>query len=1163
MPASLIPSSGNVYFYLMGDIASLKGAVCIDNDATWPVSSCTDTDGNPEYTETVWQLRVDHFENTTGILQQVGNKARFGLMQFKSSGDGGKVLADVGGNLQSLITQVENTTPSTWTPLAESLYEATRYFAQVQPAYSNTDYPYTVTARDPYYFQQPDWSATSRYVDCCRSFVIIFTDGEPTQDLNIPTALQDYGHGVHDTHCVSPNISDLCNGHKTNYNRNGSHFLDDVAFFAHTTDLRQATIPVLNIAGKDRPGFQNLTIYTFYAFGETTGREILHTTAKLGGFEDRNGNNRPDLTEEWDRVNNYTGAAGADGIADTYFESTNADTLRDRLMSAITSILQRSASGTSVSILANSSNGEGALYQSYFYPSTFEGLEEIKWLGYTHSLFVDGYGNLREDTNRDGRLVYTEDQILVTRYETNQQSNAYRQVVVDRYDDANGDGQADSPTPSSIGNPLREIRSLWEAGTQLALKSPGSRVLRTWVDVNNNGLVDSGEELDFSTANATTLAPFLRASASGVFTASNIINFIRGEAVSGMRNRDISVPLGSQTLKTWKLGDPIHASPIVVDAPRDRYDLIYGDTSYTEFYKQYAHRRRVVYVGANDGMLHAFNGGFYHRNDDPSTPAVEHGWFTTTPTDNSGGPPLGDELWGYVPYQLLPQLQWLGRTDYTHVYYVDLTPKVADVRIFSPDATHPNGWGTILIGGFRLGGSCGACTNGTGAPPLSVTANFGNGSSETRVFYSAYFVLDITNPEAPPKLLWSFTDAALGLTLNPPVVIRVSPPTDPRTDNTNAGWFAIFPSGPTGYGGTAGQAPSLFAVNLAQGPGANNAAVTRVLADSFNGFLTEPSAVDLNMDYRTDRVYVGATLYDGTLPWRGKLSRLTLSCPSAPCQAETWGIASGPTRRTTEVLDTFPSTHTLELGPITARPSLSLDDAQNLWIFAGTGRYFSSGDKVSTDPQYLFGVKDQVSNGRCIESTVTGCLSSDLLDVTAAQVCVTCANGTTQVSGIAGATTVQSLAGLIQSKDGWYLTLPHTRERITTTATIFGGAVFVPTFVPLDDLCSAGGDSYLYGLFYLTGTPPREPILTKELGANGSIIANKFVALNDSGMGSAINIHTGQFGSSNTGTTTSGGGCTSGATGFMQSSSGNILQLCVKPPLATTSRYLSWINGRD
>jgi len=165
-------------------------------------------------------------------------------------------------------------------------------------------------------------------------------------------------------------------------------------------------------------------------------------------------------------------------------------------------------------------------------------------------------------------------------------------------------------------------------------------------------------------------------------------------------------------------------------------------------------------------------------------------------------PPLGAELWAFIPQDLLPQLRWLTLPTYDHVYYMDLTPKVTDARIFPADADHPGGWGTILIGGFRLGGSCSYCT-GKGAPRV-VQADFNNNGTTTdtgnstsgsdyRIFLSSYFVLDITNPEKEPNLLWVFRDDDLGLTTAEPAVLRVnpsaraprtstpSPPTAPRT----------------------------------------------------------------------------------------------------------------------------------------------------------------------------------------------------------------------------------------------------------------------------------------------------------------------------------------------------------------------------------------------
>ena len=1103
-------------------------------------------------------------------------------MQFKSATDGGKILAEVGGNLVSMVNAIENTDATTYTPLSESLYEAARYFAQVVPAFAASDYSYTVTNRDPYYFKSPDWSnnAPGEYVTCCKSFVMVFTDGEPTQDTNVPASLQDYADAHHGSHCTSTTTT-TCVGHKTDYAISGKHYLDDVAYYAHTTDLRQTTLPVFsptgaNEAGKDLTGFQNITVYTFYAFGQAIGREILQTTAKTGGFEDRNGNNQPDLVEEYDKVNNYTGAAGADGLPDTYFESADADDLRDKLVSAITSILQRSASGTAVSVLATSSTGDGSLYQSFFYPLTYEGTREIKWTGYTQGLFLDTFGNLREDTDADGRLIYTLDKIVRTRFDT-----ATNNVLVDRYHDSDGDGKADAVTPYESVQ-LREMNGIWEAGKRLALTAPADRTLLTWVDLDNDGLVDSGEQLSFTTANSATLSPYLRAGAAP-YTADNIINFIRGTQVTGMRDRQLTV---GGSLSVWKYGDPIHSTPTIVGTPKERFDLLYGDATYTPFFQLYKNRRQVAYVGSNDGMMHAFNGGFYHRGDDASTgSAVEHGWYTKNPTDNTTGKALGDELWGFIPYQLLPHLKWLTQADYTHVYYVDLKPKVTDVKIFCGDATspttcidgqsgvtHPGGWGTIMIGGFRMGGSCGACAAATGAPTMSVTI-----SGTPRNFYTAYFVLDITDPEAAPKLLWSFSSSNLGLSTSYPSVVRTSPAADAKADHANAKWYVVFGSGVYGYKaaidlptGTAGQSANLFAVDLIAGPGTGNSLVRTMPVGSWESFMADLITLDKNLDYRSDSIYVGRTIdpeASGRLIWSGKMYRLTMgTCASAPCSTSTWGIASGSDRVPTEILDTFPpSGTTFYMGPIVSAPTVTLDDAGKTWLFFGTGRYFSSDDKTNADTQYFFGIKDSVMSGACVQTNDTNCQDDDLVNVSSAQVCVvgvgTCGAGTDQVTGVTGVTTftgtgTTSLIGLVQSKDGWYTTLPAARERVLVNPTLIGGIAFFPSFTPDNNICAATGSSNLYALFYLTGSAYTESIIGTTASGSNQIV-NRSMSLG-TGLAAQMAIHLGSQGSGAV-----GGGCQGGMGGFINTSSGNIAQTCAKTAYSVRSRYVAWINQRE
>src|SRR2546425_789449 len=817
---------------------------------------------------------------------------------------------------------------------------------------------------------------------------MFLTDGEANLDNNIPAALQDYAHAAHGSHCagswagppadnptaaqygatttcfnsdtnsIAPAV--LLQKHKVDYSGGSlaspsiNHTVDDIAYWGHVNDLRQTTVPVVNETGHDLAGFQNVTVYPVFAFGNINGRELLMQTAKQGGFNDQDndtlgpgGVHTPNLQAEWDAVDNVTGLLVPDGIPDTYFESQNANQMRDKLLAVFISILQTAASGTSVSVLATSSTGEGAIYHAYFFPTTFVNLGSItniaQWTGYAEGLFIDKFGNIREDYSAsgctgppDGKMVLTHDCIIRGRLESDPTSPNFDSVVIDRYKDDGsapgsvaGDGLADTATPfqtvAVTTGGISNVQPIWEGGRRLALLTPGGgncessttwpiagtmsqggntcRRVLTWGDLNNSGLVDTGETLEFSNAgtNTATLCPYLGAKTvlycSSTNTvpitttditndsnltgclgltrktcaqneATNIINWIRGSSVIGMRDRTFNVvnDSGGLAQAQWKLGDVVNATPTAVGAPITRYDVLYGDATYAQFFKRYKDRRQVVYVGANDGMLHAFNAGFFTNDDQPidGTGPTVQARFTTTPKKigtstacaalpcdgsvttysfRSDAPPLGAELWAFIPQALLPQLRWLTLNNCAHVYYVDLTPKVTDVRIFPVDADHPGGWGTILIGGFRLGGSCNNCTSGKGTPRVvqsdfnynGTTTDTGNGTggSDYRVFLSSYFVLDITNPEKEPTLLWVFRDDDLGLTTVQPSIVRTNPSTDATTSSTNERWFAIFGSGPTHYDYFSTQAAQYYAIDLKLGP--SYADVNRTLGSKGKG----------------------------------------------------------------------------------------------------------------------------------------------------------------------------------------------------------------------------------------------------------------------------------------------------------------------------------------
>ena len=513
---------------------------------------------------------------------------------------------------------------------------------------------------------------------------------------------------------------------------------------------------------------------------------------------------------------------------------------------------------------------------------------------------------------------------------------------------------------------------------------------------------------------------------------------------------------------------------------------------------------------------------------------------------------------------------------------MDLKPKVTDVRIFTDDGPagiHPGGWGTILIGGMRMGGSCTNCILGGGAKALQID-NFNGTAGETRVFRSSYFVLDITDPDNP-RLLFTFTDPGLGLTTSYPAVVRVNPTLDGKTSNTNAKWFMVMGSGPTEYNAGSYQAATVFVVNLAVGPSSLRKYVPDQAcgaAPNYTGcsFIGDISAVDVDLDYRTDTVYMGSVIDNDTGPtWKGKLHRLTMGA-TAPFGGEVnealWGTSFSGQRRPTSLLVDFscpaPSctpAATKAVGPVTSPPTISQDDQTKIWIFWGTGRYFSTPDKTNADTQFFFGVKDPVPMGNCAQSSDTNCEQDDLVDVSNAVICLTAC--TNQVSGVTGVqtglnsfsdpTSSTTLEGLVASRKGWFTTLPAPRERVLTSSTLLGGIVFFPSFAPQNDLCSSSGDAQIYALFYKTGTAYKESVV----GTSASGNVNRSAAMGTTGALSQMAMHIGGSGGGGGGNPSSSG-CASGVTAFSQSSSGSLVQTCTKPALSSWSRYISWMNER-
>jgi len=200
---------------------------------------------------------------------------------------------------------------------------------------------------------------------------------------------------------------------------------------------------------------------------------------------------------------------------------------------------------------------------------------------------------------------------------------------------------------------------LWEAGQVLSGRSTSSRQIFT----STNGT----SKLAFSSTNSATLQAPL--GAASVAAATTLINYVRGDSITGFRGRS-----------GWKLGDIVDAAPVVVGKPAAYFSFL----NYSTFRQNNVNRNEVLYVAANDGMLHCFD------SDD------------------------GSELWGYVPKNQLPRLVALTDPGYCHDYFVNMTPAVYDIYT-------GGSWKTVLIGGQERGGTGLFAINVTNPDPAQIS----------------------------------------------------------------------------------------------------------------------------------------------------------------------------------------------------------------------------------------------------------------------------------------------------------------------------------------------------------------------------------------------------------------------------------------------------------
>ena len=749
-----------------------------------------------------------------------------------------------------------------------------------------------------------------------------------------------------------------------------------------------------------------------------TLKNPLWLAAKYGGFKDSDVDGLPSHASEWKR--DPTGGKPGDDDPYNYFGVANMSQLPQQLGEAFATISSSVGTGTANSSSLNTVLGGGLAIQTQYrtrYPET----GGLTWVGSVSALFVDKWGNLRADTNIDAETHKVGDkklQLKTSDWSGHKNGEEIGDLIVHQVSQAEGvpkvflcrdpngdnnngfdlptnkmprelDPATGEPDPNKIsaadkaspdydlwnGYPptaqceqvasMDNVPAVWNAAEELAKKVAGSvanRNLYTYVgnhaaDGSDEWIGVDGELGEFKAGAGNDEALHKYMGQEELSETLDLVNYIRGQDFEKYRSRTADLPWGGTGV--WPMGDVLNSKPVIVGEPNGRYNLNYGDRSYSGYASGdtsrggVATRRQVVYFGSNSGVLHAVNLGYFG--------SLESGQagYTQAP----GKEELGEELWGYIPTAVLPHLQWLADPDYRHSYYVDLQPNIVDIKDSKGE------WRTVMIVGLRLGGN---------------TIELFDSEGNRTISYSEYFAMDITDPDQTPSLLWRFSAPYLGLTTSTPAVVR-----------SGDDWYVVLPSGPTSdvltdgvmapnpkgdkikaYAGTSTQKARVFILEAMTGklvgdPNTNPNLVVEEENSFFNNTFVskayEANVIDRNTENTTwshHVVYMGLSVAENNPDKAvkenyGAVYRLQMANDDGTIRDINDTSANG--WRLARMINTE--------KPVSGAVNSTYDNVGNLWVVFGTGRTWDKDDLIpcgstltpeccDNHTQYIYGLKE-------------------------------------------------------------------------------------------------------------------------------------------------------------------------------------------------------------
>ncbi len=565
------------------------------------------------------------------------------------------------------------------------------------------------------------------------------------------------------------------------------------------------------------------------------------------------------------------------------------------------------------------------------------------------------------------------------------------------------------PCTSPVFSAATVLNSLSPSGT-----GTGSRAILTY-----DKTVQAGRAFRWSALNTAQQAALNSNPDSPTFDADGL-GSLRLDYLRGSRSQESPTAVPGMRKRSTVLGDIVHSDPLYLAAPQ----FSYGFDNYASFRSSKANRTPMIYVGANDGMLHGFDAA------------------------------TGTEKLAYVPNKLFgvagaPKLAKLTQKVYTHQFGVDGVPTIGDAFIGTT-------WKSVLVGSLRSGGQ-------------------------------GFFALDVTDPglfaEAKTDtVMWEFDDSDdpdLGYSFSKPSIVKMAngkwaaifgngynnTEADGNVSgNGRAALFIVFLDGP----GSGGWVSGTNYIKLLTSEGS---------ASEPNGLAT-PAAVDANGDSIVDFIYGGDEL--GNL-WRFDVNKTSpsdwkVAYGNTPVFTARIGSGAGA--------EIQPITARPEVGFNLLRPSPAGSLTPKLAIHFGTGRYIDAGDNVATGQltQSFYSIFDDTAATIAPNIQRANLLEQTILDE------VNASGGACGITGdcfrITSNNTFTNDATL-GGKKGWYIDLINQAptvpanggERQVTTPVLRNGKVIFTTLTPSANPCVFGGGGFLMELDAKTGARLSAPTL--------------------------------------------------------------------------------------